>query len=132
MDVCPSAEVQPISYMNQDLSFSLVWSPLPVVTWIVPFIGHVGITNSQGTASDFRGSFFVGDDGRMAFGAPTRALKIDRGEIGAEQWDEAIRQANAIYNQRVHNICCDKYVSLRPMTLSHVYRMLLTKPASLI
>jgi hypothetical protein len=44
----------------------------------------------------------------MAFGAPTRALKMDIGSIGAEQWDAAIYEANTVYNQRIHNICCDK------------------------
>ena len=113
MAVCPSSEAVPMDSTEQDLSFSIVWSPLPFITWIIPFIGHLGISNSRGIASDFRGPYFVGDDGRMAFGAPTRALKLDVGEVGAEQWDEAIRQANNIYSQRTHNIFCDKYVDVR-------------------
>lgn len=24
--------------------FSIVWTPLPLITWILPFIGHTGIT----------------------------------------------------------------------------------------
>jgi hypothetical protein len=31
----------------------------------------------NGVASDFQGSFYVGDRGRMAFGEPTRALRIN-------------------------------------------------------
>ncbi|GKY90565.1 hypothetical protein MPSEU_000030200 [Mayamaea pseudoterrestris] len=106
--ICPAITTDATMDSNvQDLSFSIVWSPLPFVTWLLPFIGHLGICDSQGIASDFRGSYYVGSDGRMAFGAPTRALKVDVGEIGAEQWDAAIRQANSTYNQRIHNICCD-------------------------
>jgi hypothetical protein len=96
------------SSLDDDLSYSIVWSPLPIVTWLIPFIGHLGISDSRGVVSDFRGSYFVGDDGRMAFGAPTRALKLDVGEVGSDQWDLSIREANRVYNQRVHNICCDK------------------------
>lgn len=92
---------------NEDLSFSIVWSPLPLITWICPVIGHLGITDSRGVASDFRGPYFVGDDGRMAFGAPTRALRINANEIGAERWDGAILEANDVYRGRMHNICCD-------------------------
>jgi hypothetical protein len=94
---------------NEDLSFSIVWSPLPPITWFIPFIGHMGICNSQGVASDFRGPYYVGDDGRMAFGAPTRALKLDTGDIpgGPARWDEAIKEANEVYSGRMHNICCD-------------------------
>lgn len=96
-----------INKSGNDLSFCILWSPLPPITWLIPFIGHVGISDSHGIASDFRGPYFVGDDGRMAFGAPTRALKIDMGRVGAERWDEAIQEANAIYRERMHNICCD-------------------------
>ena len=62
---------------NNDLSYTVLWSPLPPITWLIPFIGHVGIADSRGVASDFRGPYFVGDDGNMAFGKPTRALKMN-------------------------------------------------------
>jgi len=34
---------------------------------------------------------------------------MDIGELpgGPEQWDEAILEADRIYRQRMHNICCD-------------------------
>ena len=94
---------------KEELAFSIVWSPLPPITWIFPFIGHTGICNSAGVASDFRGPYFVGDDGRMAFGAPTRALRINVQEpnVSAEQWNEAIKNANGVYSTRMHNIFCD-------------------------
>lgn len=97
------------SSSKNDLSYTILWSPLHPITWLIPFIGHVGIADSHGVASDFRGPYFVGDDGRMAFGAPTRALKIDVGNLpgGSERWDEAIQEANAVYRERMHNICCD-------------------------
>jgi hypothetical protein len=62
---------------QEDLSFTILWSPLPPITWIIPFIGHTGIANSIGVSSDFQGPYFVGDQGRMAFGDPTRVLKVD-------------------------------------------------------
>lgn len=101
------------------LAYTIVWSPLPIITWFIPFIGHTGICDSSGVASDFQGPYFVGDDGRMAFGAPTRSLKIDMdatsSSIGLQpttpitslQWDDAIQQANEVYRGRMHNICCD-------------------------
>jgi hypothetical protein len=115
------------SHEQHDLSFCIVWSPLPPISWLFPFIGHLGICDSAGVASDFRGPYYVGDDGRMAFGAPTRALHIpgvgvvgdDEVEspgvvgscsttrISAQEWDDAIRHANEEYSGRMHNICCD-------------------------
>jgi hypothetical protein len=91
------------------LAYTIVWSPLPPITWFIPFIGHTGICDSSGIASDFRGPYYVGDDGRMAFGPPTRYYKVDinRCNVTPEQWDTAIQVANELYRGRMHNICCD-------------------------
>lgn len=92
------------------LSYSIVWTPLPLITWIFPFIGHTGITDSRGIISDFQGPYFVGDQGHMAFGAPTKALRIRFIEdefCPSTQWDEAIQEANEIYRGRMHNLFCD-------------------------
>jgi transmembrane protein 222 len=91
------------------LSYTIVWSPLPPITWLIPFIGHTGICDSSGIASDFRGPYYVGDDGRMAFGQPTRYYKIDINScnISRDQWDACIKEANEVYRGRMHNICCD-------------------------
>ena len=35
--------------------FCIVWSPIPVLTWIWPFIGHMGIALSSGVILDFAG-----------------------------------------------------------------------------
>lgn len=69
---------------QEDLAFCILWSPLPPITWILPFIGHMGIADSNGVASDFQGSFYVGDRGRMAFGEPTRALRMNIDSLPGE------------------------------------------------
>jgi len=94
---------------NEELEFCILWSPLPPITWLLPFIGHLGIASSEGIASDFQGSYYVGDRGRMAFGAPTRALRINIDDLpgGAAKWDEMIQEANRIYSSRVHNLIAD-------------------------
>lgn len=94
---------------GEDLSFCVVWTPLWPITLILPFIGHTGMTDSHGVVNDFQGSYYIGTDGRMAFGNPTRYLKLDIGYLsgGSERWDEALDEANRIYSNRIHNICCD-------------------------
>lgn len=37
----------------------IVWMPLPVLTWFLPFIGHLGIATSRGTIHDFVGSHMI-------------------------------------------------------------------------
>lgn len=41
------------------LPCSIVWTPIPVLSWILPFVGHMGITNSAGVIRDFGGPFIV-------------------------------------------------------------------------
>lgn len=105
-----------------DLSFCILWSPLWPITLFLPFIGHTGIADSRGIANDFQGSYYVGTDGHMAFGAPTRYLKVDIGDLpgGAERWDEALQEANRIYSHRVHNIFCDNCHSHVCMALNRM------------
>ena len=71
-----SADIHNNKKMDDDLAYCVLWSPLPPITWLIPVIGHLGICDSRGVASDFQGPYFVGDDGRMAFGAPTRAIRF--------------------------------------------------------
>ena len=51
--------------------FCVVWTPLPLISWFIPVIGHVGIATSTGIIRDFAGSYYVSED-EMAFGEPTR------------------------------------------------------------
>ena len=71
----------------------------------------------------------------------SRYLKIDIGDLpgGAERWDLAIQEANRVYNQRIHNICCDNchsHVSLAlnrmPLTAYGIQRWDMVKLCFLI
>jgi hypothetical protein len=52
----------------------------------------------------------------------TRALQIDITSLpgGAEQWDRSIKEANAEYRTRMHNICCDNCHSHVAYALNHM------------
>ena len=49
-DECPP--VQP----PHMFPFCLVFTPIPPVTWLLPFIGHVGVCTSRGLIYDFAGA----------------------------------------------------------------------------
>ena len=34
--------------------YSIVWTPLPLITWFIPFIGHMGICQENGVIRDFQ------------------------------------------------------------------------------
>lgn len=59
---------------------SIVWSPLPVISWFIPFIGHIGICREDGVILDFAGPNFVCVD-NFAFGAATRYFQISKEKV---------------------------------------------------
>jgi hypothetical protein len=47
--------------------FCIVWTPLPGLTWLLPFIGHTGIAMSDGVIYDFAGPYTISIDD-LSFG----------------------------------------------------------------
>ena len=64
-----------ISHLNQRYPFCLVWTPLPLISHILPFIGHVGICTSDGVIHDFGGSHYIALDD-MTFGRPYKYIRL--------------------------------------------------------
>ena len=58
----------------------IVWTPLPVVSWLAPYIGHVGICQENGAVLDFAGSNLVSMD-NFAYGSVARYLQLDRKKV---------------------------------------------------
>ncbi|XP_037915901.1 transmembrane protein 222 [Hermetia illucens] len=114
------AEMPPqIDFENHKYPHCIVWTPIPVLTWFFPFIGHMGIAMSNGVIRDFAGPYFVSEDD-MAFGNPTRYLILDpyRVEGGLTEWDESVSKASVVYGTRMHNLFCDNCHSHVAMALN--------------
>jgi hypothetical protein len=37
----------------------IVWTPIPLLTWLFPFVGHMGIARTDGVIRDFAGPYYV-------------------------------------------------------------------------
>ncbi|TRZ15600.1 hypothetical protein HGM15179_011531 [Zosterops borbonicus] len=109
----------------------VVWTPIPVLTWLFPIIGHMGICTSAGVIRDFAGPYFVsvsasctqqrllplltggGAAGEQCKGNsshPSRYWKLDPSKVyatGPNAWDTAVHDASEEYKHRMHNLCCD-------------------------
>ncbi|GMG99108.1 hypothetical protein Nepgr_000948 [Nepenthes gracilis] len=120
-------ELWPLDNINPNKSrfpCCLVWTPLPVVSWLAPFIGHVGICREDGVILDFSGSNLVNVD-NFAFGSVARYLQLDRrqccfpphfmghtckipfkhAEYGtAISWDEALRSSMHHFEHKSYNL----------------------------
>ena len=62
-----STPVPPVDNTKNRYPYCIVWTPLPLISYVLPFIGHVGICTSDGTIHDFGGSGYIAVD-NMTFG----------------------------------------------------------------
>lgn len=108
-----------INVLKNRYPFSIVWTPIPCLTWIFPFIGHMGIAMSSGVIRDFAGPYFVSEDD-MAFGNPTKYWQLNPDQVYNIQlgWDSAVTIASDEYKKRMHNLCCDNCHSHVAMALT--------------
>lgn len=120
-DLWPLAEINPT---KARFPCSLVWTPLPIVSWLAPFIGHVGLCMEDGAVVDFSGSNFVNVDD-FAYGGVARYIQLDRhqccfpsnlvshtckhrykhAESGtAISWDDAVRSSRRHFEHKSYNL----------------------------
>merc|ERR1712226_1494580 len=79
----------------------IVWTPIPCLTWLFPFIGHMGIATSMGVIRDFAGPYYVSED-CMGFGNPTKywQLPLEKIPTGAQRelWDRSVYENSTNWN----------------------------------
>jgi transmembrane protein 222 len=59
--------------------YCIVWTPLPLISWFLPFIGHTGIAMSNGIIHDFAGPYTITIDD-LAFGETHKYVPLDIGD----------------------------------------------------
>lgn len=133
-DLLDMYELPRINYKTHRYPFCIVWTPIPLISWLFPMVGHMGICMSNGIIRDFAGSYYVSED-KMAFGNPARFLRLhpkhtSRGnnQAGSEDisrhvhiWDENVSLASVLYGTRQHNLCCDNCHSHVANALNGMY-----------
>lgn len=114
--------IAPIDIESDKYPYCIVWTPIPVLTWFFPFIGHMGIAMSNGVIRDFAGPYYVSED-NMAFGRPTRYIQLNVTKVrnrSPYEWDEAVSKASVVYGTRMHNIFWDNCHSHVGMALTNM------------
>lgn len=84
------------------LECCVVWTPIPVLSWICPAIGHVGICDSRGIVRDFQGDRTVGK-GNMLFGDPRQKWKL---QINPDVLDRAIQETSEEFRHLGYDLIC--------------------------
>ncbi|KAG8383384.1 hypothetical protein BUALT_Bualt04G0006900 [Buddleja alternifolia] len=113
----------------------IVWSPLPVLSWFFPCVGHIGICREDGVILDFAGPNYVCVD-NFTFGAPTRYIQLSKEQCctfldsslhGSDDelmqnggrreivtWDDALHKSTQEYQHHSYNILtcnCHSFVA---------------------
>lgn len=88
-----------------------------MLSWIAPFIGHIGICDSKGYIHDFSGPYSITVD-QMLFGNPTRYVQPpDCASWTPEQvqaWDAALKNQTCSFRKQMYNFFtnnCHRFVS---------------------
>lgn len=104
----------------------IVWTPIPLLTWLFLFIGHMGIARTGGVIRDLAGPYYVSvsllknclliddliwlsQEDDMAFDRPTRYFRLDLNRIPTTSssnnsraiWDISVEQASDEYTKRM-------------------------------
>jgi hypothetical protein len=102
-----------IDSINDRYPMCIVWTPIPLITWFFPFIGHMGICYTNGVIRDFAGPYYVSEND-LAFGKTCRYLQMDINKVPErngiskhEIWDRSVKEASDEYKMRMHNLFCD-------------------------
>ena len=84
--------------------YCLVWTTIPVLSYIIPFIGHTGICTSNGAVHDFAGSNRVTIN-QFFFGRPLKYVKLSHSDYSENEWDDAIKAIDYEYSGKTHQLC---------------------------
>jgi len=99
----PTEPKSDININNHRYPYCIVWTHLPMITSILPVIGHTGICTSEGVIHDFAGSYYISVD-NFAFGDPHKYVMLDSEGIDPNTWDECVDKADRKFRGQTHNI----------------------------
>ena len=128
-----------IDIKNDRYPYCIVWTPIPLITYLIPSIGHTGICTSSGIIHDFAGSYTISID-NFSFGNVTKYIQLNLTKNEQKVWDNAIKKGDEIYSNEEHNLCLNnchshvayvlnliKYKGKNNYTMVHIWWMLILK-----
>lgn len=91
-------------YLKYKKPYALLWSPIPFISTIIPFIGHISVCSSNGTIHDFFSSKYISLN-QINYGAPYKYINLDLKESEMIEWDKAIAKADKKYRRKIFSFC---------------------------
>ena len=139
LSISPKNKTKKIDIKNDRYPYCIVWTPIPLITYLIPSIGHTGICTSSGIIHDFAGSYTISIDD-FSFGNVTKYIQLNLTKEEQKVWDDAIIKADEIYSNEEHNLCLNNchnhvayalnlinYKGYNKYTMVHIWWMLILK-----
>lgn len=104
-----------IDHKKRYYPFTIVWTPVPLISWLWPRAGHLGIGKSDGHVKDFAISYKVTTDSNL-LGRPLKYWILDpsKAKGGIEGWDKAIEETTPLFCKKKNLVLvsnCHTHVS---------------------
>ena len=96
-------EENKINPLKDIFPYCLVWTTIPLLSYIFPFIGHTGICTSEGIIHDFSGSYSITID-NFIFGKPLKYIKLIHSGYSKDEWNKAIKKVDNKYSKLQHKL----------------------------
>mmetsp|Transcript_37636 Transcript_37636/g.52109 ORF Transcript_37636/g.52109 Transcript_37636/m.52109 type:complete len:188 (-) Transcript_37636:202-765(-) len=107
----------------------IVWTWLPPISFLLPFVGHVGVTDSRGLIHDFIGPFTIHQSYEgLGFGPVIKYVPISADELSFENlsqnqtevWDNMVANSSTEFRRRTHNIITNNCHDHASYVLNHL------------
>eukprot|EP00397_Hematodinium_sp_SG-2012_P065040 GEMP01093431.1.p1 GENE.GEMP01093431.1~~GEMP01093431.1.p1 ORF type:complete len:222 (+),score=28.32 GEMP01093431.1:164-829(+) len=96
---------------------SVVWTPIPGCSWFFPMIGHMGLTDEDGTIYEFLGMGVTKNDG-LAFGPVTRYVPLPK--KWGQDWNMGVLHGCRLSEGRMHMGCVNNCHTFVADSLNHM------------
>jgi len=101
--------------------YCAVWTPIPLISWVMPHVGHCGVCDSRGVVYDFCGKSKRHQVGRdaMLFGWPTRVVALNQQRTHSpDEWDTLVHRLADWYDTQRYDFVSWNCHSLVASTLN--------------
>lgn len=104
-----------IDHKRRYYPFTITWTSVPLITWLFPWAGHLGIGKSDGHVVDFGRPYKILTDSKQ-LGPPLKYWVLDprKAKGGIQGWDKGIDEANVMMCKKMNFVLwnnCHTHVS---------------------
>lgn len=107
------------SFLKYKKPYTFLWSSIPFISTIFPFLGHISVCSSNGTIHDYFSSKYISID-QLNYGSPEKIINLELNEGEMIEWDRAIKRSDKKYKRKNFSFCGNNSLKYAGYILSEV------------